>query len=146
MQKNLIQKCESPFDVFDQLFGGSLRPSLFTTPDYSGGNAGWTPQVDVRETEEAFVIHAALPGVKKEVIGLQVKDGRLILSGEAKRDVQEEKDGWVRREISAGTFYRAFQLPTGLRSDKIEAKFEDGVLEVRVPKAEEAKPHSIDIR
>ena len=148
MQNNLIKRIDSPFDIFEEFFGSALRPSMFSTPQWSGGCAAYAPQVDVQETDDAIVISAALPGVKKENIEIEVKDGRLILTGSASGEAEAEdnKSGWVRREIVAGRFYRAFQLPSGMQSDKIEAKHNDGVLEIRIPKAESAKARSIEIR
>lgn len=148
MQNNLVRRMESPFDIFEEFFGSALRPSLFNTPQWSGGCAAYAPQVDVNETDDAIVISAALPGVKKENIEIEVKDGRLILMGSANGDheAEDKKEGWVRREIVTGRFYRAFQLPSGMQSDKIEAKHKDGVLEIRIPKAEAAKARSIEIR
>ena len=145
MTKNMIKSVAGPFDVFDEIFTQALRPSLFSTPQWSGGSAGWEPQVDVQETDDVIVIRAALPGVKKDEIELEIKDGRLILTGKMKQEVSDEGEGWVRREISSGSFYRAFSLPSGMQTNKVEAKQEDGVLEIRIPKAEEARPRTIKI-
>lgn len=123
--------------VFDDVFRpfGEERASL------------WNPRVDFSETDDAYLIHADLPGVEKEDIDINVKDGTLSFSGERRQEVTEtdEKRNYLRAERAVGRFYRSFSLPSTVDVDAIEAKVEDGVLNVRVPKAEEVKPRKIEV-
>ena len=86
-----------------------------------------------------------MPRELGSVLNLCCWDGRLILSGVTKRELKKEGEGWVRRELSCGQFYRAFELPSEVTSEGVAAKFADGILEVRIPKVESAKPRQIEI-
>ncbi len=124
----------------------------FFTPRRSGSNgdaasetAVWAPRVDLAETEDAYLIHADLPGIAREDLQINYQDHTLTLSGERRAEAKEEGRNYVRMERTAGTFYRAFSLPRAVQSDAIEADYTDGVLEVRIPKAEESKPRRIEV-
>lgn len=108
-------------------------------------NRAWRPAVDIRETEDAYELHAELPGMKKDDIGITLENNVLKLSGERRfeKDVKEEE--FHRIERSYGSFTRAFSLPSRVDSERVEASFEDGVLKVRVPKAAETRPRRIEI-
>jgi len=105
----------------------------------------WMPRVDVRETDEALFVHAELPGVDKKDVILEVKDGVLTLSGERRyeKDVKEEHVHRVERMY--GQFSRSFNLPRNVDAAKVDAHMKDGVLQVRLPKLESAKPKAIAI-
>lgn len=105
----------------------------------------WTPAVDIYEKDDAVVVKAELPGVEKNQISVEVKDGILTLRGERKfeRDVKEES--YHRIERSYGTFLRSFSLPVSVDQDQVKATFRDGVLEVELPKKEQAKPKQIKV-
>ena len=104
------------------------------------------PAVDIAEDKEAFVLRAELPGVAKENINVEVKENRLVLSGK-KESVELGEDGKHHHvESRQGGFSRAFELPRNVKADAIEAAFKDGVLSLRIPKADEAKPKPIEIR
>jgi len=105
----------------------------------------WTPAVDIYETPETIVLKAELPGLRREDIEIEVRDNTLTLRGERRfaKDVQEEN--YLRIERAYGAFQRSFTLPTTISQEKICAVFRDGVLELRLPKAEEAKPRKIAI-
>jgi HSP20 family protein len=108
----------------------------------------WTPAVDIYETTDTIVMKAELPGVAREDIQIQIDDNTLTLRGERRfsKDVHEES--YLRIERAYGSFHRSFTLPAGVRQDKVRAVFKDGVLELNLPKAEEAKPKriAIDVR
>ena len=106
----------------------------------------WHPAVDVLESKDAYLIRAELPGMKREEIKVEVKDGNLVLSGETKSE--KPADGVEYRHIErvAAKFWRSFSLPESAKSDGVEANYRDGVLEIRVPKAEEMKPRQIEIK
>jgi HSP20 family protein len=105
----------------------------------------WTPAVDIYETPETIVLKAELPGLSREDIEIQIRDNALTLKGERRfaKDVQQEN--YLRIERAYGAFQRSFTLPATIQQDKIRAVFRDGVLELTLPKAEEAKPKKIAI-
>ncbi|HXH64186.1 MAG TPA: Hsp20/alpha crystallin family protein [Mariprofundaceae bacterium] len=106
----------------------------------------WLPAVDIRETADAIVVHAELPGIDKKDVKVDVKDGVLTISGERKYEKDVKEENVHRIERSYGSFSRSFSLPTHVDVDKVQARLEDGVLEVRLPKTETAKPKSIDVQ
>ncbi|MFQ5571092.1 MAG: Hsp20/alpha crystallin family protein [Rhodothermales bacterium] len=108
-------------------------------------SAVWTPRVDLSETDDAYFIHLDLPGLNKENVEINFHDGTLSISGERRTEESEEGCTFVRVERSYGSFYRAFTLPQTVDGTNIEAAFENGVLDIRVPKAEESKPRRIEI-
>jgi len=124
----------SPFDnLFEASFGADSRLPVLS------GNAAFAPRIDVKEDDVSYEISAELPGLEEKDIELSVSDGALVLRGE-KSDASEEKEGkYFRQERIYGRFERAFHLPDGVEADKIEAKFKNGVLAIRLPKKEEAK-------
>ena len=101
--------------------------------------------MDLTETEDAYFVHMDLPGLKKEDLEINFQEGSLSISGERRAEETEEQRKFVRVERAYGRFYRAFTLPQAINDAQIEAQFEDGVLNIRVPKAEEVKPRRIEI-
>jgi HSP20 family protein len=109
------------------------------------GKGLWTPAVDIYESDEAVVVKAELPGLDREKIGVDVKDGILTLHGERKFEKDVKEENYHRIERSYGTFHRSFSLPSSVEQDRISARFKDGVLEVTLPKKEKAKPKQIKV-
>lgn len=109
------------------------------------GSRTWTPPVDIQETDDAYRIQVELPGLKKEDVQITLENNVLRLSGERKFEKETKQENYHRIERSYGMFSRSFALPTQVSSDKVEAKFEEGVLSIVVPKAEQAKPRKINI-
>ncbi len=108
--------------------------------------ARWVPAVDVHESDKEITLRTELPGLTGEDVELTVDQGRLTVQGE-KRFGKEESDGEYRRvESRYGTFYRSFPLPDSIDQDNIAAHFDNGVLNVTLPKTEAAKPKKIDVR
>ncbi len=105
----------------------------------------WAPRVDIRETDDALLVQAELPGIDKKDIHLEVKDGVLTLSGERRYEKEVKEENVHRVERAYGKFSRSFSLPTNVDADKVNANMKDGVLEVRLPKRESAKPKAIAI-
>jgi len=97
------------------------------------------PSIDIYEEDGDVVVKAELPGMKKEDIEVNLADQMITISGEKKKEEKVEKKGYYRLERSYGSFARSFNLPSGVRTDDAKATFKDGVLEIRVPKTEEAK-------
>ena len=121
--------------LFDDTFGRAATNST-----------SWTPAVDVREEKDAFVFQLELPGVSPEAVEVTADGGVLSVSGEKKSEEQRDEDRWHIVERVSGSFRRTFQLPQNVAEEKIDATFEDGVLTVRVPKAEQPKPKKIEVR
>eukprot|EP00727_Mastigamoeba_balamuthi_P010392 m51a1_g5976 putative heat shock protein hsp20 (221) ;mRNA; r:241891-242553 len=105
--------------------------------------AAWRPRVDVKETEKEYVVRAELPGVKKEDVSVEVRrDGptpMLVLHGSKREETADKTDKWHRVERSFGEFTRSFALPDGVQPEQLAAKYEDGVLELTVPKPPQAQ-------
>ena len=105
----------------------------------------WAPAVDIHENDDSFVVKADLPGVNKDDIQIDLKDNTLTLKGEKKFENKVSKDNYIRVERSYGTFVRSFTLPQNVDAEKIKATYKDGVLELTLPKKEEAKPKQIKV-
>lgn len=105
----------------------------------------WYPRTNVFETKDEFIFKLDLPGLKKEDIHIEFKDGAIIISGERKVEKDYKEDECHRIEISYGKFFRSFSLPSAVNQEKISATLKDGILMVKILKAEEAKPKSISI-
>lgn len=126
-------------ELFDDTFGRarSAYPSA--------GTAVWFPPVDILESKDSYLIRAELPGMKREDFNLEVHDGSLTLSGERKFEEPANGVEYHPVERLSGRFSRSFYLPQSVKSDGIKATYRDGILEIHVPKAEEAKPKQIAI-
>lgn len=113
------------------------------------GNAGafrrWVPAMDLVETGDHFVLRADLPGLNEEDVSIELEDNVLTVSGERKTEHEDRREGYHRVERSSGRFSRALTLPEGVDPEAIQASFDRGVLEVRIPKPEERKPRKVEI-
>jgi HSP20 family protein len=110
------------------------------------GSAAISPAMDVRETQDAYTVRASLPGLKPEDLNVQIQQGVLTLSGEIREEEENEQGSYHVRERRFGLFARSISFPSNVDADKVEAKYENGVLELRIPKAEESKPRRIEVR
>ena len=108
--------------------------------------ADWTPTVDISETEAEYLIKAELPEVKKEDVKITVEDGVLLIQGERRRDTEEKSKKFHRIERSYGRFVRSFTLPDSVDEAGVKAVYTDGVLNLRLPKSEKAKPKQIEVK
>ena len=124
-------------DLFRMPFS-FMEPSRWTRHRMSEME-GVSPRVDVFEEGDNFVVKAEIPGMKKEDIEVNLTDNMVTISGEKKQEEKVEKKDYYRLERSYGSFTRSFRLPKEVQTDKAKATFKDGVLEVKVPKTEEAK-------
>ena len=124
--------------LFDRFFdtGGNGR---------SGSVRRWIPAMDLVESEEHLVLRADLPGIQEEDVEIEIKDGVLTISGERKAEHEEKGEGFHRVERAFGRFSRSLTLPDGVDADAVAASFDNGVLEVKVPKPEETKPTRVQI-
>jgi HSP20 family protein len=106
----------------------------------------WLPVVDIEQTKDAVVLKFDLPGMKREDVLVEVEGRTLTVSGERKEEKEDTHEGYYSRERTTGRFSRSFMLPENVEESKIEAKFEDGVLIVKVPRSAEEKPRKISIK
>jgi len=104
------------------------------------------PKVDIRETEEEVELTFEIPGMKRDDIKVTLNGDQLTISGERKLDREDKDSGYVRREISTGSFSRSFTLPDYVNRDKISADYKDGLLTVGLAKLEEVKPKEIEVK
>ena len=134
----LLMKPEPFSQEFDRLFS-----TLF---ENSGRQVQrWVPAMDLVEADDHFVLKADLPGLAEDDVAIEVQDNVLTISGSRDAEHERKEKGWYRLERSYGSFSRSLTLPEGVDADKVEAKFDRGVLEVRIPKPEERKPRRISI-
>jgi HSP20 family protein len=104
------------------------------------------PAVEVLEDEDKFVVRAELPGMKKEEIDVSLLESTLTIEGERKAESEVKDDGYNRRELSYGKFRRSMVLPETVRARKVEAKYEDGILEIALPKVAKARRKKVALR
>jgi len=144
-----IQRRPSPFgellslrQAMDRLFEDSfVRPAARVAAQASGG----TLPLNVSTTPDALLVEAALPGFRPDDVDVTVEDGTLTIRAETSTERKEGEGDYLVQEIRRGAVSRSVGLPSGLEPDKAEATFEDGVLTLRIPKAEEVKPRQIRI-
>lgn len=105
----------------------------------------WRPMVDIYETEQGVVIQVDLPGVEKQDVSVEIKDGILTIKGERKADTSVNEQSYYRRERTCGSFQRNFTLRNMVAPDQIKASFKNGVLKVQIPKPEEEKPKQVNV-
>ena len=129
-------------DEFNRLFDGFFTPGL-TRGELA---AAYAPAVDIEETPEAFVMRMDLPGVSQKDVKVTMTGDTLTIRGERKQEHKTQNGSRHRIERVHGTFERSFVLETPVRNDQVKAQVKDGVLEVRVPKAEEARVREIEVQ
>jgi HSP20 family protein len=131
LKKVYLEELARIQERINSLFEQALLPADYEDPE--GGLPGtWAPAVDIIETEDAYLLYAELPGVRREDIQLQVRDRRLELSG--RRHNFGENRNFLRMERSYGPFRRTFELAAPVDTDGISADFQQGVLRVHIPK------------
>jgi HSP20 family protein len=104
------------------------------------------PALDVYEDKDDLVVKAELPGLDKENVEVNLADHTLIIKGEKRKEEETKQENYYRSERSYGTFMRTLQLPKDVQADKVKATFKNGVLEIRMPKTEEAKAREIKVQ
>ncbi len=126
-------------DELDRLFD-------FALPNRDSGLfSGWTPALDVHDEKDKLVVKVELPGLKKEDINLSIHDGALSVSGERKVENERKEGETFRSERHFGRFQRSVTLPVAVDAGKVTASYQDGILSIDLPKAEEAKPKQIEV-
>jgi HSP20 family protein len=124
----------------------SLFSSIFDTPTGSvSAGRRWLPAMDLVETDDHFVLRADLPGLSEDDVDVTLENDVLTVSGQRKAETETREKGYYRVERASGSFRRSLSLPEGVDPDAIEANFDKGVLEVRIPKPEQRKPRKVAI-
>jgi HSP20 family protein len=132
--------------MFEDFFGGRRRPFW---------PARWLPgrgmeisagAVDVYEEKDDIVVKAELPGMEKDNIEVNISDHHLTIKGEKKKEEEIKEEDYYRSERSYGSFVRSLELPKDIQTDKVKAAFKNGILEIRMPKTEEAKKKEIKVK
>jgi HSP20 family protein len=126
--------------MFEQFFRGG------NGEEAGWGVRTWAPPVDLYETDDALILKAELPGASKEDLSIEVRQNTLILRGQRKHEAEVKDEQYHRMERAYGAFQRSFMLPTVVDQGKVQATYKDGVLELRLPKSEAAKPKRIVIQ
>ena len=125
----------------DRLLGASQAQA----DDSSTVTSDWLPAVDIKEEPNGFVIHADVPGVEPKDIDVTLDNGILTIRGERRVEAREERDGYRRVERVSGQFFRRFSLPDTAAPDGVQARYSNGVLEVRIPKQQQVQPRRIKV-
>jgi HSP20 family protein len=128
---------------FDDMLSWPLLPAVWRRIPTM--EMGWAPAIDVFEKEDKFVVKAELPGMKEEDIAISVVGDTLTIKGERKAESEVEEDDYYYCERSYGSFSRSIAIPSNVDAQKIEANYEDGVLEVSLPKTSKVKPKKISV-
>src|SRR3954447_6488893 len=123
--------------LFDTFFGGGRANN--------GAARRWVPPMDLVEAEDHLVLKADLPGLDSDDVNIEIKDGVLTVAGERKTEHEERADGFYRVERGFGSFSRSMSLPEHVNAEDISANFDKGVLEIRIPKPADRKPHRVEI-
>ena len=123
--------------LMNQFFG--------TAPGNGNGGATWLPAVDVAETDNELVLSFDLPGLSEDQISVELDENVLTVSGQRERKHEQKEENFYRYERRFGSFARSVALPAGVSENDIQANYENGVLEIRVPKPEEQRRKRIQI-
>jgi len=124
--------------IFDEPSDSVLREGVMTTGE-------WKPLMDVVETKDGMTLKVEVPGVKQEDISIALEDNTLTVKGERKHESEVNEEGYNRFERSYGTFQRSVVLPRTVDANRVKATYKDGVLEIQLPKKEEARPKAIKV-
>jgi len=128
-------------DEIDRLFESPLTELARTSNLLSG----WNPALDLYEDKDNLYVKVELPGMKREEIDVSLHEGSLSISGERKSEQKHEDAEVYRAERFFGRFQRTVTLPTPVAAEKVKAQYKDGILNITLPKTEEAKPKHIDV-
>lgn len=137
-----FRELKSLQDEMNRLFMTSV-PRNFGEEDLASG--GWTPNVDIFETENQIVLEAELPGMKRDDFEVSIENNVITLKGERRFEKEDEGDNYHRVERAYGAFTRSFSLPRTVSAEGTAADFRNGVLKVTLPKREEAKARRIEV-
>jgi HSP20 family protein len=129
-------------EAMDRLFDDAFTRPLSVRDGWSMAS----PAIDMYQTDNDVVVKASIPGIKAEEVQINITGDILTLKGEAKQEEDRNERSWHIREQRFGSFERSIVLPTDVKSDRAEAVFENGILTITLPKADEVKPKTINIK
>jgi HSP20 family protein len=134
-------------DEMNDLFDRFMRDPWSTEPlDWLSGRMGWGPAMDVMETDTDVTVRVDLPGIDPKDLDLSISGEMLSVRGEKRHEVEDEGKQWQRVERRYGSFQRSVRLPSTVDTEKVEATYKDGVLNVRLTKKEGARPRRIEVQ
>ena len=122
-----------------------LMEESFVRPGAARGGEGFVPALDLSETKDAYLVEAAVPGLKPEDLEITLENNVLTIKGETRQEAEDKQRHFHRIERRFGSFQRVITLPNTVKSDAIKATIEHGVLKLEIPKAEELKPRKINV-
>ncbi len=129
-------------EAMDRLFDDAFTRPLSVRDGWSMSS----PAIDMYQTDNEVVVKASIPGIKTEEVQINITGDVLTLKGEVNQDEERKERAWHIREHRFGSFERSVALPTAVKSDQAEAVFENGILTITLPKADEVKPRTINIK
>ncbi len=138
----------SPWNLFDQLQNEMNRAHSHNQKLENNSDvvtSDWSPAVDIKEEDNQFLLIADIPGVDPKNIDIHMENGILTIKGERNSELKTEHEGFKRIERKHGIFYRRFTMPEGVNPEGIDAKSDNGVLTVSIPKQEAVKPRKITV-
>lgn len=136
-----VRKGSRPGWALDRVFD-----DFFSMPSWIDSNKTFMPAVDIVENDDNIRMVFQVPGMDKKDIKIKIEGDRINVFGKREHKVDEEKDSYIHREISYGEFTRSFTLPDSVNTDKIDAKYENGILTILLNKKEEVKPKEIEVK
>lgn len=142
--KELMERTMDAWDPLRGLFDDFLMPMRM--PAMPALPRAWAPRIDIQETDKEYLLTAALPGVRKEDVKVEVKDDVLTISGERKAEKEEKGKAWLRKETSYGFFLRSLVLPEGVHPEEVKATHKDGMLTVVIGKPSPAKSRGVSVK
>jgi HSP20 family protein len=144
ISRDTLRDLQNMSDRIDRLLAGRNIPSAGR--DEAMALVDWAPAVDVMETDDEFQIRAELPGVEKKDVKLSVENGVLLISGHREQEKEEKGKRYHKIERAYGNFAVSFTVPEAVDAEKVTAEFKHGLLTVRLPKSEKARPKSIEVK
>jgi HSP20 family protein len=132
--------------MMQDVFGRTRRPWWPALWSRDTGRELIAPVVDIYEEKDDIVVKAELPGMTKEDIEVDISNSHLTLKGEKKKEEKIEEEDYFACERSYGAFHRSLELPTDVQADKVKASFKNGILEIKLPKTEEAKTKEVKVK
>ncbi len=130
--------------IFDDFFRGWSRP--WTSGWLTPMEGGFTPSVDLKETDKEFVLTAEVPGVSKDELDVTITEDSVTLRGERRQEKEEKNENYHYRETTYGAFQRVIPLPGEVVAEKAKAKLKDGVLTLVLPKAQPSKAKGVQVK
>lgn len=136
---------EDPYDVFRHHARRAMQPTPGTPTMREGAQASVFPPVNIYDSGEGYMLRAEIPGVSKESLDISCKDNQLVIRGQRTVEAVEASANYHRREREAGQFRRAVTLPQPIDAARVEASYNNGILEIHAPRTEQVKARTIKI-